>query len=139
MRNKVLLLGTLLSTLGSPLVFAEVAVIVHPSNNNALDAATVSKIYLGREKSFADGQSVVPMALEETAPSSASFNDVVLKKSASQLKAYWSKLVFTGKGTPPKELASEDEMLKLVASNPNLIGFVDASKVDASVKVVFKF
>jgi ABC-type phosphate transport system substrate-binding protein len=139
MKNRVLLLTTLLTTLSSPLVFAEVAVIVHPSNNNALDAATVAKIYLGREKSFADGQSVVPMSLVETAPSSASFNDVVLKKSASQLKAYWSKLVFTGKGTPPKELASEDEMLKLVASNPSLIGFVDASKVDASVKVAFKF
>ncbi|MBU2279187.1 MAG: phosphate ABC transporter substrate-binding protein, partial [Gammaproteobacteria bacterium] len=109
MKNRVLILTAVLATLSSPLVLAEVAVIVHPSNNNTLDAATVAKIYLGREKSFADGQSVVPMSLAETTASSASFNDVVLKKSASQLKAYWSKLVFTGKGTPPKELASEDE------------------------------
>ena len=91
MKHRFLLFTTLLTTLSSPLVFAEVAVIVHPSNNNVLDAPTVAKIYLGREKSFADGQSVVPMSLVETAPSSASFNDVVLKKSASQLKAYWSK------------------------------------------------
>ena len=63
----------------------------------------------------------------------------VLSKTDAQLKAYWSKLTFTGKGTPPKELASEEEMMKLVAGNPSLIGFVDASKVDASVKVAFKF
>lgn len=123
----------------SQLAFAEVAVIVHPSNNNALDEATVAKIFLGREKSFADGKSVVPVSLSETATASTAFNDTVLKKSSSQLKAYWSKLVFTGKGTPPKEITSDEEMIKLVATNPSLIGYVDASKVDASVKVALKF
>lgn len=123
----------------SQLAFAEVAVIVHPSNNNALDEATVAKIFLGREKSFADGKSVVPASLSETAAASTAFNDTVLKKSSSQLKAYWSKLVFTGKGTPPKEITSDEEMIKLVATNPSLIGYVDASKVDASVKVALKF
>ncbi len=123
----------------SQLAFAEVAVIVHPSNNNALDEATVAKIFLGREKSFADGKSVVPVSLGESAAASTAFNDTVLKKSSSQLKAYWSKLVFTGKGTPPKEITSDEEMIKLVATNPSLIGYVDASKVDASVKVALKF
>ena len=134
--KKLLIISSLIF---SQLAFAEVAVIVHPSNNNQLDEATVSKIFLGREKSFADGQSVVPLALADSAPASAAFNDAVLKKSSSQLKAYWSKLVFTGKGTPPKEIGSEEEMLKLVATNPSVIGYVDASKVDASVKVALKF
>lgn len=134
--KKLLIISSLLF---SQLAFAEVAVIVHPSNNNQLDEATISKIFLGREKSFADGQSVVPLALADAAPASTAFNDAVLKKSASQLKAYWSKLVFTGKGTPPKEISSDEEMLKLVATNPSVIGYVDASKVDASVKVALKF
>ncbi len=123
----------------SQLAFAEVAVIGHPSNANALDEAAVSKIFLGREKSFADGKSVVPLSLAESSPASTAFNDAVLKKSSSQLKAYWSKLVFTGKGTPPKEIATDEEMIKLVATNPSVIGYVDASKVDASVKVAMKF
>lgn len=123
----------------SQLAFAEVAVIVHPSNANALDEAAVSKIFLGREKSFADGKSVVPLSLVESSPASTAFNDAVLKKSSSQLKAYWSKLVFTGKGTPPKEIATDEEMIKLVATNPSVIGYVDASKVDGSVKVAMKF
>ena len=134
--KKLLIISSLLF---SQLALAEVAVIVHPSNNNQLDEATISKICLGREKSFADGQSVVPLALADAAPASTAFNDAVLKKSSSQLKAYWSKLVFTGKGTPPKEIGSDEEMLKLVATNPSVIGYVDASKVDASVKVALKF
>lgn len=119
--------------------YADVAVIVHPSNNNAVDEAMVTKIYMGREKSFVDGSSVIPVSQLETSPVTNEFNEKVLKKTGSQLKAYWSKLVFTGKGTPPKEASSDEEVLKLVSSNPNLIGFVDASKVDASVKVVLKY
>lgn len=122
----------------SPLVHAEVAVIVHPSNAAALDADAISKLYLGREKSFPDGSAAVPLALAESASAAAEFNDKVLKKSSSQLKAYWSKLLFTGKGTPPKEIASDAEMVKLISGNPNMIGFVDAKAVDSSVKVLLK-
>ena len=52
------------------------------------------------------------------------------------MKAYWSKLVFTGKGTPPAELANEAAVLSHVAANPDAIGYVDAASVDGSVKVV---
>ena len=139
MKKKIILVTAFASALFSQFANAEIAVIVHPSNANALDEAAISKIYLGREKSFADGSSVIPMSLGESAAASAAFNEKVLKKSSSQLKAYWSKLVFTGKGTPPKEVISDDEMVKLVAGNPSVMGYVDAAKVDASVKVVFKF
>ncbi len=139
MKKKIILVTAFATALFSQFANAEIAVIVHPSNANALDEAAISKIYLGREKSFADGSSVIPMSLNESAAASAVFNEKVLKKSSSQLKAYWSKLVFTGKGTPPKEVSSDDEMVKLVAGNPSVMGYVDAAKVDASVKVVFKF
>ncbi len=139
MNKKIIIAAAFASALFSQFANAEIAVIVHPSNANTVDEATISKIYLGREKSFADGSAVIPMSLAESAAASATFNEKVLKKSSSQLKAYWSKLVFTGKGTPPKEVASDDEMVKLVAGNPSLMGYVDAAKVDASVKVVFKF
>lgn len=122
-----------------PLAHAEVAVIVHPSNAAAMDADFVNKLYLGREKSFPGGATAIPLALADSNAAAGEFNDKVLKKSASQLKAYWSKLLFTGKGTPPKEIGSDAEMVSLVASNPNMIGFVDAAAVNDSVKVVTRF
>jgi len=128
-----------IALLFSGAVSAEVAVIVHPSNNSAVDEAVISKLYLGKDKSFADGSAAVPMALPEANATTESFNEKVLKKSNSQLKAYWSKLIFTGKGTPPKEVGSDDELVALIASNPNFIGYVDASKVTDKVKVVAKF
>jgi len=52
------------------------------------------------------------------------------------MKAYWSRLVFTGKGKPPMSVGSASEMLSAVAADSSAIGYVDASQVNDSVKVV---
>ena len=118
---------------------AAVAVVVHPSNTAALNAEEISKIYLGRSKSFPDGKAAIPLAQADGTGATATFNEKVLNKTGSQIKAYWSKLVFTGKGTPPKELGTDQEVIELVSQNPSVIGYVDKSAVTASVKVVATF
>ena len=115
-----------------------VSVIVHPSNGASLDKSSISRIFLGKAKSFPGGGQAVPINLEDGSGGSNDFNDKVLNKSASQLKAYWSKLVFTGKGTPPKAVANDAEMIALISANPNMIGFVEGDG-DGSVKVVATF
>jgi len=123
----------LIATLFSGFASAEVAVIVHPSNADAISQADVSAIFLGKKKAFPGGNSAVPIVLSDA--TTDEFNTKLLGKSASQLKSYWSKLVFTGKANPPKSVSS-DEMLSLIKSNPNMIGFVDSANVSADVKVV---
>jgi ABC-type phosphate transport system substrate-binding protein len=137
--KKLLTLIVFYSLMQSTSAIADIAVIVNPSNANSLDGSTISRIFLGKAKSFPDGSNAEPINSQEGAPSSNEFNQKVLKKSASQLKAYWSKLVFTGKGTPPKAVGGDEDVLKLVSSNSNAIGYIDASKVDGSVKVVATF
>jgi len=61
----------------------------------------------------------------------------VTGKSDSQLQAYWSRLVFTGKGKPPKTIGSSALIKSQVASRANAIAYIDSSEVDDSVKVVF--
>lgn len=120
-------------------VFAEVAVIVHPSSSvSTLTEDDVARIFLGKSKSFPGGGQAVPFNQAEGSATRDKFNEAVCKKNASQYKAYWSQLVFTGKGTPPKDVGDDAAVKAQVASNPNGIGYVDSSLVDASVKVVFK-
>lgn len=133
---KLLITSTLLI---SPIAKAEIAVIVNASNTSQIDTKTISRIFLGKMKSFPDGGQAVPMNQASGSTATEEFNNKVLKKSSSQLKAYWSKLVFTGKGTPPKDVGGDAEMLKLISANPNLIGYVDAASVDGSVKVIATF
>lgn len=115
-----------------------VSVIVHPSNADSLDQKTVARIFQGKVKSFPSGGQVVPINQVESSAATESFNAKVLNKSASQMKAYWSKLVFTGKGQPPKEVANDAEVIALIAANPNMIGYIEGAG-DGSVKVVANF
>ena len=135
MKSILLLVALLLS----PSVFAGVAVIVHPSNSATLGNSEISRIFLGKMKSYPGGGPAVPINLTEGSAPRGAFEKAVLKKSASQIKAYWSKLVFTGKGTPPKEVGNDAEVINLIKSNPNLIGYVDESAVTGDVKVVATF
>ncbi|MNP49690.1 hypothetical protein D3C76_1438950 [compost metagenome] len=57
-------------------------------------------------------------------------------KSASQLKAHWSKIIFTGRGQPPQAVSSSAEVKKRVAENPGTIGYIDAREVDGSVRAL---
>lgn len=124
----------------SSLASADVVVIVSAKNANyGLEKIDVEQIFLGKVSVFPDGSKAVPIDQNEGSASREAFNDKVLNKSASQLKAYWSRLIFTGKGTPPKESGNDAEVKALVAQNPNLVGYVDAKVVDSTVKVVFKF
>jgi ABC-type phosphate transport system substrate-binding protein len=120
-------------------VYADVAVVVHPSNTVALTQEQVSQIYLGRSKSFPDGKSVIVLGQKDGAAAAEEFNTKVLSRSNSQMKAYWSKLIFTGKGTPPQEVEGDQALLELVSSNPNAIGYVDKASVTDKVKVVASF
>lgn len=122
----------------SATAWSGVAVVVNPANGNALSAKEISRIFLGKRKSFPNGSQAIPVNQVEGSPIRAAFNSTVLKKSPQQIKAYWAQLLFTGKGTPPKDVSAA-EVKKLVAENPNLIGYIDSADVDSSVKVVHQF
>jgi ABC-type phosphate transport system substrate-binding protein len=117
-------------------VLADVAVIVHPSNAAAITPADLEQIFMVKNKNFAGGSKATVYYLAAGDATRTQFDDKVLRKSSSQLKAYWSKLVFTGKGTPPAELPSSAEAVAKVAADPSGIAYVDKSAVNDNVKVV---
>jgi ABC-type phosphate transport system substrate-binding protein len=131
-------LALLCLVLAMPVSAANV-VIVNANNASATDMDTIQRIYLGKLKAFPDGSKALPLTYEQGDGTREAFNNSVLGKSESQYSAFWSKLVFTGRGTPPEMVASQEEMVKLVGTNPNTIGFVDESLVNDSVKVVGSF
>ena len=118
---------------------AEIEVIVHPSNGATLDQDSIQRIFLGKTRAFPGGGEAVAISASEGSPEEAEFTEKVLSKTPKQLKAYWAKMVFTGKGTPPRQVDSAAEVVKLISANPNLIGFIPAGTGGAGVKVVGKF
>ncbi|MBE0370815.1 MULTISPECIES: substrate-binding domain-containing protein [Pseudoalteromonas] len=136
---KVILAVSTFSLFNTSSAFAEVAIVVHPSNASSFDQKHIKKIFLGKAKSFSNGRSAILISTSSKDPVTDEFNKKVIGKSSSQVKAYWSKILFTGKGTPPQEMGSASDVIAAVASNPDAIGYVDASAISDTVKVVATF
>ncbi len=116
---------------------AEVVVIVSAKNSiTTLRVEQVAEIFLGQTSNFPGGAEAVPIDLTIDSPLREEFYTKVTGKSAPLMKAYWSKMLFTGRGQPPKEMANSAAVKKSIADNPNLIGYIDKSAVDANVKIV---
>ena len=110
---------------------ADVVVIVSARNSaSAMSADDIANIYLGKSTAL--------KPVDNASAVRAPFYTAVAGKDEAQVKAIWSKLVFTGKATPPKELASSADVVKAVGADTNLIGYVEKGAVDASVKVVYE-
>lgn len=132
-----MLAGFLLTS--SPLTSADVVVIVNKDSGvSSLSASDVKKLFLGKSRTLPGGASAKVVDQPEGAATREEFGSKVLKKSPSQLKAYWSKLIFSGKGAPPQTMDDDAAVKAFVADNANGIGYVDAAAVDDSVTVVLE-
>jgi ABC-type phosphate transport system substrate-binding protein len=124
----LLLVGTALSALPAR---AETVVIVSQKNPaTRMFAEQASQFFLGKSNMF------TPVDQAEGSSIRNDFYQKLADKDAAQVKAIWSKLVFTGKATPPKEFKSSADVKKAVADDPKAIGYIDKSAVDDSVKVI---
>ena len=116
---------------------AEIVVIVSAkSAATALTEEQASDVFLGKNNTLPGGVQAVPVDQADGTALRDQFYSKVSGKTAAQMKAYWSKQIFTGKGQSPKEAGDSAAVKTLVAANPNIVGYVDKSVVDGSVKVV---
>jgi ABC-type phosphate transport system substrate-binding protein len=116
---------------------AGVAVIVNSKVTiDALTPEQASMLFLGKIDELPNGTKMVPIDQDKDSSVRSEFHNKVTKKNQNQLNAYWSRKVFTGKGTPPKEVMDDEEVVDLVKNNPNLIGYINSSEIPSGVKVL---
>ena len=99
-------------------------------------AEQVADIFHAEPTRFPHGGEVVALDLPIGSPLRDDFYLKVANRSPALMKAYWTKKIFTGRGQPPRELPNSQAVRKLVADNPTLIGYIDRSALDASVRPV---
>jgi len=116
---------------------AELVVIVSARNPvPALTSDQVAAIFLGQSGRFPDGAEVVALDQRLGSTERHQFYTQVTGKTPALLKAHWSKMVFTGRGQPPRELADSIAVRRMVAENPSMIGYIHRTALDASVRPV---
>lgn len=116
---------------------AELVVVVSSrSQLGALGADQVAAIFLGHANRFPDGVQAIAIDQPLGAAQRDGFYRTLTGKTPALLKAHWSKMVFTGRGQPPREAAGDAAVRRLVAENPAMIGYIDRDALDPSVRAV---
>ncbi len=131
-----LLLALLAQLAGSAAAADLVVVVSARSPITALRAEQVADIFLSEATRFPDGGEVVALDLPIGSPLRDDFYLKVANRTPALMKAYWTKRIFTGRGQPPRELPNSQAVRKQVADNPSLIGYIERSALDASVRPV---
>lgn len=113
-----------------------VAVVSAKSTVTTLSAAQLADIFLGKTARFPDGTPAVPIDLADDSPMRERFYARYTGKSPAQLKAHWAKIIFTGRGQPPRQVTGSAEAKKAVADDPQAIGYIDSRLVDSQLRVL---
>ena len=110
-RNCILAGALTFATL--PAFAGMVVVTSAKSSVKSLGKADVTALYLGKTTSLPGGDAAKLYDLSDANPGREKFYQAATGKSASQVKSVWSRLVFSGRALPPKEL-SDDAAVELL-------------------------
>lgn len=137
--NKIKNLVTILLVSVLPqVVFADIVVIGNrdlPANSLSRDE--LSRIYLGKTKYLSSGAKIVPVDQRSGSMIREKFYNDLFQKSESEMKAYWSRIMFTGQGYPPIQENDDSSVLETVSKNANCLGYIDRSALNDTVKVLY--
>lgn len=131
----VILAVTLLTTAG--ICYAgDFVVIVNKGNPiNAISKHDLKQVALGKKSEWKDGSKIY-FVMREGQGVHEQFVKEILNKNTSQYANYWKMAIFTGTGTPPKTVKSDEEMKNIVAGRKDAIGYISPSAVDTTVKKI---
>lgn len=119
---------------------ADIVLVANPKAGIGwLTREDVVNIYLGRYRRLESGLTAEPIDLGGEPEIKAMFYRKLVDKSLAEINAYWSRLVFSGQTPPPQLVVNADEALRRVAARPGALAYVERSKVDKRVRVVFEF
>jgi len=115
---------------------AEVLIISHPNvKEKSLAKKEIKIIFLGKKVHWKDKSRIHAAIMVE----GDLFEDFLLtyvNKTENQFTNYWRKMIFTGKGCPPKRFESSAELITFVTQTPGAIGFIKAGTAIKNVKVI---
>lgn len=137
MFKRLCLIGAFLSAGITHSAFADIAIVVNKDLNiDSINVNDIRNLYLGERRAFPNGTHAVPINHSEGSPDRKEFFASVLSMGEESMKRHWKRKMAVGSYYEPKEVGSYDELLKSIANTPGSIGYIDASKVNSSVKVL---
>ena len=124
--SKLIVLSSLLVSLGASGRAASADVILVTAEKNPideLDAREVQSLYKGRLTSI-KGKPLKPLNAAPGSIERKEFLNQMMKLNELDYTGYWHVRRYSGQGTPPMEVASQDELFELLKKQPEGIGYL---------------
>lgn len=106
------------------------------SGQAALSKGEISKIFLGKQTSWANGSSISVGYHSSDNDVSQTFFKKFVGKKYKKFKKIWLKKVFSGNGVAPQTFDSSAKAVAYVSSTAGAIAFIDASSPPSGVTVI---
>lgn len=103
-----------------------------------INSELATQIFLKQIRTWNNGETIQPIDLKEGSPMRNEFYRKVIKRSPAQLRAYWARQVFTGMGSPPKQVDSVDKLNAIVIKKSNAVGYVDKGNAHEQTKILLQ-
>ncbi len=120
-------------------VLAQADLVVVTGSNSTITSLTeneVRQLFSGQLKTLA-GQRVQPLDLPNSEQHREQFYRKLMGRSPEQMRAYWTRLIFTGQGKPPREVSNTQELTTLVGTG-EYIGYLPAEAAGGDLRVLYR-
>ncbi len=116
---------------------AAIVVIVNKDNpTENFSQRDLVDLYMGRNLYFSNGSLAIRLDLAPTSDIREDFYQQLVGKSVAEVNAYWARLLFTGRASPPQVMENSNKVIEAVNKNRNAIGYIREEDLVDSVKVV---
>jgi TonB family protein len=133
---RILIIAGLVLFSVASLASSDIKVIANSSvTADFISAGELKRIYLLQSRKLKDG-SVVEPVLQKRGAVHEAFSRQFLEREGEEIRTYYHGVVFTGKGSMPREVNSDSEMVSYIARTRGAIGYVSGGANTDNVKVL---
>jgi hypothetical protein len=103
----------------------EFRVITHPDNpHRSVSRRFLADAFLKDVTRWEGGEPLHPVDLRSDSATRSSFSERVVKRSVAAVRSYWQQRIFSGRGLPPPELNSDEDVVRFVNRDRGAVGYV---------------
>lgn len=121
---KKLIVGLLMTMAFASAAVGDIVIVANGDiSEDTLSRKEIREIFLGKRAQWDDHSRIHVTMLKDGGIRKA-FLKQYLNKSEAKWKTYWRRMVFTGRGLPPRSFDTEAELIEYVKKTKGSIGYV---------------
>jgi len=115
----------------------EIAIVTNSQSISKIDKNEVKRLFLAKTNRVNNIQ--VDLVELKNTSYKEEFYKILTNKNTAQLRSYWTRLIFTGKGKPPKQVESQEELAHYMDNSEVIITYLPLKSVQSNMNVLYIF